>query len=192
MRRGTARHERSNLSKKSSGLLPEAEEAARIDQRIARYLADLDATDATENDWPDGWLAPLCSPASHLLQVIRARAADGWPIERPSMNCRRENISERRSHGEIGQRREAPGTSRAADHLWDMSSAPGESAGGKSRPVDLMPVGRARVRSPCQSPYKCLRNCSIAPWHNRNIVYLAAVGAVHFQNRLRRSPRCLP
>jgi hypothetical protein len=29
--------------------LPEAEEAARIDQRIARYLADLDATDATEN-----------------------------------------------------------------------------------------------------------------------------------------------
>src|SRR6266436_4003487 len=45
MRRGTARHERSNLSKKSSGLLPEAEEAARIDQRIARYLADLDATE---------------------------------------------------------------------------------------------------------------------------------------------------
>jgi hypothetical protein len=39
MRRGTARHERSNLSQKSSGLLPEAEEAARIDQRIARYLA---------------------------------------------------------------------------------------------------------------------------------------------------------
>jgi hypothetical protein len=35
MRRGTARHERSNLSKKSSDLLPEAEEAARIDQRIA-------------------------------------------------------------------------------------------------------------------------------------------------------------
>jgi hypothetical protein len=53
MRRGTARHERSNLSKKSSGLLPEAEEAARIDQRIARYLADLDATDATENDDAD-------------------------------------------------------------------------------------------------------------------------------------------
>ena len=53
MRRGTARHERSNLSKRSSGLLPEAEEAARIDQRIARYLADLDATDATENDDAD-------------------------------------------------------------------------------------------------------------------------------------------
>ena len=53
MRRGTARHERSNLSKKSSDLLPEAEEAARIDQRIARYLADLDATDATENDDAD-------------------------------------------------------------------------------------------------------------------------------------------
>jgi hypothetical protein len=53
MRRGTARHERSNLSKKSSGLLLEAEEAARIDQRIARYLADLDATDATENDDAD-------------------------------------------------------------------------------------------------------------------------------------------
>ena len=35
MRRGTARHERSNLSKKSSDLLPEAEEAARMDQRIA-------------------------------------------------------------------------------------------------------------------------------------------------------------
>ena len=31
----------------------EAEEAARIDQRIARYLADLDATDATENDDAD-------------------------------------------------------------------------------------------------------------------------------------------
>jgi hypothetical protein len=53
MRQGTARHERSNLSKKSSGLLPEAEEAARIDQRIARYLTDLDATDATENDDAD-------------------------------------------------------------------------------------------------------------------------------------------
>ena len=44
---GTARHERSNRSKKSSGLLPEAEEAARIDQWIAGYLADLDATDAS-------------------------------------------------------------------------------------------------------------------------------------------------
>ena len=41
------------LAKKSSGLLPEAEEAARIDQRIARYLADLDATDATKNDDAD-------------------------------------------------------------------------------------------------------------------------------------------
>src|ERR1700757_1094451 len=50
---------------------------------------------------------PLCSPASHLLQAIRARAADGWPIERPSMNCRVEKISERRSYGEIGQRRSA-------------------------------------------------------------------------------------
>ena len=50
MRRGTARHERSNLSKKSSGLLPEAEEAARIDQRIARYLADLDASGALNPD----------------------------------------------------------------------------------------------------------------------------------------------
>jgi transposase len=30
-----------------------AEEAARIDQRIAGYLADLDATDATETDDAD-------------------------------------------------------------------------------------------------------------------------------------------
>jgi len=52
---------------------------------------------------------PLCSPASHLLQAIRARAADGWPIERPSMNCRVEKISERRSYGEIGQRRKDHG-----------------------------------------------------------------------------------
>jgi hypothetical protein len=72
MRRGTARHERSNLSKKSSGLLPEAEEAARIDQRIARYLADLDATDATENDDADAERT-----ATALVQ-LKARRPN-WP-----------------------------------------------------------------------------------------------------------------
>jgi hypothetical protein len=54
---------------KSSGLLPEAEEAARIDQRIARYLADLDATDATENDDADAErtseLARVFPPPAH-------------------------------------------------------------------------------------------------------------------------------
>jgi hypothetical protein len=35
-----------------------------------------------------------------VLQAIRARAADEWP---PSMNCRIEKISERRSYGEIGK-----------------------------------------------------------------------------------------
>jgi hypothetical protein len=45
MRRGTARHERSNLSKKSNGLLPEAEEAARIDQRIPTRPAQSQTAD---------------------------------------------------------------------------------------------------------------------------------------------------
>ena len=72
MRRGTARHERSNLSKKSSGLLPEAEEAARIDQRIAGYLADLDATDATETDDAD---AERTAAALGELKARRAELA---------------------------------------------------------------------------------------------------------------------
>jgi hypothetical protein len=50
-----------------------------------------------------GWLAMTAVPLAqraHLLQAIRARAAYEWP---PSMNCRIEKISERRSYGEIGK-----------------------------------------------------------------------------------------
>jgi hypothetical protein len=72
---------------------------------------------------------PLCSLASHLLQAIRARAADGWPIGRPSMNCRIEKISERRSYGEIGNaprcdhRQAKAGRARAAQQ-WLIPSEP--------------------------------------------------------------------
>src|SRR5262249_49862439 len=49
---------------------------------------------------------------------------------------------------------------------------------GKSRPV-REPARRAGalVRSPCQSPYKCPRNCSIAPWHNRSGLHSPALAS---------------
>src|SRR5215831_857093 len=49
-----------------------AKEAARIDQRIAGYLADLDATDATENDDADAERT-----AAALVQLKARRAAGG-------------------------------------------------------------------------------------------------------------------
>jgi hypothetical protein len=35
----------------------------------------------------------------------------------------------------------------------------------------------AFTRSPCQSPYKCPRNCSIAPWHNRSGLHSPALAS---------------